>query len=105
MCAHFESDKFLKRSEAMNLNRSTLLYNHHGGTKSFTASREALSTNEELVGYIELFRRMHSTSKGWDNQLPESQYKEMVELQQSQLELEDEASIMDEAEICAQALG
>ncbi|XP_022889368.1 uncharacterized protein LOC111404868 [Olea europaea var. sylvestris] len=29
----------------------------------------------------------------------------MVELQQSQVELEDEASIMDEAEIWAQALG
>ncbi|CAA3019476.1 Hypothetical predicted protein [Olea europaea subsp. europaea] len=31
--------------------------------------------------------------------------KEMVELQQSQVELEDEASIMDEAEICARVLG
>ncbi|CAA3011164.1 Hypothetical predicted protein [Olea europaea subsp. europaea] len=42
------------------------------------------------------YRRMHSTSKGWDNQLVESRY-------QSQVELEDEASIMDEVEICAQA--
>ncbi|XP_022862641.1 uncharacterized protein LOC111382828 isoform X2 [Olea europaea var. sylvestris] len=42
MCAHFESDKLLKRSATGKLNHSKLLYSHHGGTRSFTATREAL---------------------------------------------------------------
>ncbi|KAF3452122.1 hypothetical protein FNV43_RR08219 [Rhamnella rubrinervis] len=36
---------------------------------------------------------MHSTTKGWDNQLAELRY------------LEDDVSIMDEASICAKVLG
>ncbi|CAA3006134.1 Hypothetical predicted protein [Olea europaea subsp. europaea] len=49
---------------------------------------------------------------GWSQATPHDRelaynrlLKEMVELQQSQAELEDEAPIMDEAEICAQDLG